>query len=101
MTGQRNRHGVTYLALLVLPAVAALALWIVLSGWVPKTTVALTAVVAFFLIAPVGALWMVYDCAVREHPPFVYFLFAMVPYAFVWYYFVRVRQRGRGAELER
>jgi len=36
---------------------------------------------------------MLYDCAIREKPPSIYYLIAFVPYAFIWYYFERVRPR--------
>jgi hypothetical protein len=83
----------TVFAFLILALVTMFALWLVLGTWLPKTAISLTAVVAFFLCAPIGALWMLYDCSVRERPPFIYFLLALVPYAFVWYYFDRVRPR--------
>jgi hypothetical protein len=83
------------LAFLILGVLTLLALWLVMGTWMPKSAVEMGAVIAFFLCAPIGALWMLYDCAVREKPPFIYFLLAGVPYAFVWYYFDRVRPRKR------
>jgi hypothetical protein len=82
------------LAFLVLISLTAFAASVVFGTWFPKTTVAMAAVVVFFVCAPIGALWMLYDCSMREKPPFIYFLLAFVPYAFVWYYLDRVRSRN-------
>lgn len=87
------------LALLVLASTSVFAASVVLGTWLPKSTIAVGALIAFFVCAPIGALWMLYDCSVREKPPFIYFLMAVVPYAFVWYYIERVRpRRNRGAD---
>jgi hypothetical protein len=84
-------HVIAFLFLLSLTAFAAS---VVFGTWFPKTTVAMGALIAFFVCAPLGTLWMLYDCAIREKPTFIYFLLAFIPYAFVWYYFDRVRSRG-------
>jgi hypothetical protein len=80
-------------ALLFLTGTSIFAAWVVLGSWLPTTPVALTLVGLFFVCGPVGAFWMLYDCARHKKTPFRYFLFAFVPYAFVIYYFERVRPR--------
>jgi hypothetical protein len=81
------------LAFIFLSSTTAFAVWVVLSTWVPKTSLSIGAVSVFFLCASVGAFWMLYDCLVRERPPLIYFFVAFLPYAFVWYYFDRVLPR--------
>jgi hypothetical protein len=83
----------------VIAVATVIASWVVFSSWIPKGTMIFVATVLFFVASPIGAFWMLYDCAVREKPPFVYFLFALVPYAFVWYYFDRVRPRNARRSL--
>lgn len=88
------RPAVLILVLLVSGALLVFAGWVVLGSWAPKTTFGLSCLIAFFIFAPIGSLWMLYDCAVREKPPVLYYLMALfLPYAFVWYYFDRVRPR--------
>ena len=88
------RPAVLILVLLVSGALLVFAGWVVLGSWAPKTTFGLSCPIAFFIFAPIGSLWMLYDCAAREKPPVLYYLMALfLPYAFVWYYFDRVRPR--------
>jgi hypothetical protein len=97
MREQKDLIWMNALAAFLVVGATAFALWVVLGSWVPKSTLALVGVSAFFICSPIGALWMLYDCAVREKPPLIYFLLAFfVPYSFVWYYFDRVRHRNRG-----
>ena len=81
--------------LVLIGASCCVSLWVVLGSFLPKTTLALTAVIMFFLAAPIGALWMLYDCFRYEKPTFPYLLFALLPYAFVWHYFEHVRPRNK------
>jgi hypothetical protein len=50
------------------------------------------ALVTLFGIPPVGAFWMAYMSIRYEKHPFPMLLLAfLVPFAFLWYYFERVR----------
>ena len=81
------------LALFVLASLTVFMAWVVLGGWFPKNTVVIGSLIVLFTAAPLGALWMLLDCARHEKHPLVYLLLAFVPYAFVWYYVERVRPR--------
>jgi hypothetical protein len=81
------------IAFLVLASLSIFSAWVVLGSWLPKSTVLLGSIVFFFICAPVGALWMLYDCSRQEKQALAYFILAFFPYAFVWYYFERVRPR--------
>lgn len=95
MSKRGNLHWTGHLlAFVILLGLTVFGTWFVLGTWLPKTTLAMGALIAFFLCAPIGALWMLYDCSMREKPSFIYYLLALVPYAFVWYYFDRVRSRS-------
>jgi len=78
-------------AFLILGTLTVFAVWVVFSSWVPKTPLGLFGVMAFFIGAPIGNLWMLYHWVMREKPPVAYFLLVFVPYGFVWYYFNRAR----------
>lgn len=69
------------------------ALWIVLGKWSPKTSLEMSAVVLLFVAANIGTIWMLYVSIRFEKHPFAFVLLAFVPYAFLWYYFERVRLR--------
>ena len=47
----------------------------------------------FFLVQPFGSLWMVYQAVRYEPKPLQYVVLACFPFAFIWYYFERVRPR--------
>lgn len=51
----------------------------------------IVALAIFYAIHPLGAVWMAYQCIRHEARPFPIILLVLVPYAFVWYYFERVR----------
>ncbi len=50
-------------------------------------------VVVWFSIGPLGAYWMLYQVIRFERKVFPLVIFAFVPYAFIWYYLERYRQR--------
>jgi uncharacterized membrane protein len=93
----KNKQGLHWtaqlFAFIVLACVSAFAAWVVIGPWFPKGSLTIGLLTIFFLLGPVGALWMLYDCSIHEKPPLIYFVLAFVPYAFVWYYFDRVRPR--------
>ena len=81
------------LTFLVLATLTLFMGWVVLGSWLPKSSVVLTSLILLFVCAPLGAFWMLYDCSRNEKAPFMYFVLAFVPYAFVWYYLEHVRPR--------
>ncbi|SRR2546427_9307417 len=94
MSAHKNLPWVSqFLIFLVLASLSVFAAWIVLGSWLPKSTAVLGSIILFFICAPIGALWMLYDCSRHEKHPLIYFLLAFFPYVFVWYYFERVRPR--------
>ena len=72
-------------------AVTALAFWMVVSSWFPRNPVVELLTFAFFGAPSVGAFWMLYMAIRHEKHPLPLILLAFVPYAFLWYYFERVR----------
>jgi len=78
-------------------SISALIGWVFFGSWTPQDTLSTILVMLLFGVHPFGALWMICDCIRRERAPMPYVLFAFVPYAFVWYYFERVRKRGATA----
>ena len=61
----------------------------------PFAGVVVTFFVAACAIGPVATVWMSYQAIRYEKRPWIYVLLAFfVPYAFVWYYFSRVRGRS-------
>ncbi len=71
--------------------VAGLAFSVVISPWFPKNLVAESLIFVFFCAPAAGAFWMLYVATRNERHPFPIILLAFVPYAFLWYYFERVR----------
>jgi|HubBroStandDraft_5_1064220.scaffolds.fasta_scaffold471701_2 hypothetical protein len=77
-------------ALLIL-AVTFLDGWIVLGPWRPQNTAMLVLIFLSFSLPNFGAFWMMYTVARNEKRPFRFFVFSLLPYAFLWYYFERVK----------
>jgi len=48
-------------------------------------------VVVIFAMPSIGAFWMLYMATRYETQPLPMMFLAFVPYAFLWYYFERVR----------
>ncbi len=96
MPDPKNVHAAIHvLTFSVLAALTLFMTWVVLGAWYPKTTMLVALLIALFVGAPLGAFWMMYKCLRSEKSPLAYFVLAFVPYAFVWYYLVRVRPRKR------
>jgi len=77
-------------------AVAAVGLnclmaWVVFGPLFTKNPITLFLIVAVFLAANIGTIWMLYVSIRSEKHPFPFILLAFIPYAFLWYYFERVR----------
>jgi uncharacterized membrane protein YqjE len=71
----------------------ALAALVITRGQAPASNPAmLFAIVALFVIPPLGAFWMIYMSIRYEKRPLPLVLLAfLIPFTFVWYYFERVR----------
>lgn len=72
-------------------AVAGLAFWMVTVSGIPRSPLFVFLLVAVFGASPVGTFWMFYVVIRNEKHPWPLILLAFVPYAFLWYYFERVR----------
>jgi hypothetical protein len=85
------------------PLIMKRVLWLVLLGgatWFALWEVTspsrasgpgLVFIVVFFALHPFGAAWMIHTILRSEKRAAKFFLLALVPYSFVWYYFERVR----------
>ncbi len=71
-----------------------LAFWIVVGPWFPKNPLVVFLIFLFFIVPNVGTVWMLYLSIRHENHPLPFVLGAFIPYAFLWYYFERVR-RGK------
>ena len=65
--------------------------WIVFGPLFTKNPVALSMIVAIFLGANLGTIWMLYVSVRYEEHPLPFAMLAFVPYSFLWYYSHRVR----------
>jgi hypothetical protein len=72
-------------------AVAAVAFWMVITPGVPRSPVYMLPLVLIFGVSPIGTFWMFYMALRYEKNPWLMILLAFIPYAFLWYYFERVR----------
>jgi hypothetical protein len=72
-------------------AVTGLAFYVVISSWFPKNPISEFLIFMFFCAPSVGAFWMLYVTIRNERHPLPIILLAFLPYAFLWYYFERVR----------
>ncbi len=79
--------------ILLLVACTALAGWLVFGHLILHDTFALLLVGLFFIIPPIGSLWMLYQSIRYERQSLPFVVLAFVPYAFLWYYFERYRKR--------
>jgi hypothetical protein len=50
-------------------------------------------VFAYCFTSPFGSFWMLYQSIRFESSPLKYVILSFLPYAFLWYYFERVRNR--------
>jgi hypothetical protein len=79
-----------FLWILLGVVVAGLAFWTITTEG-PQNPFLVFLVVVVFAIPPIGAFWMLYMAIRYETHPLPMILMAFVPYAFLWYYFERVR----------
>lgn len=65
------------------------ALWVVTGPWYPKNSFAIFLLALFFGLSALGGWWMLYVAVKHEKHPLRFVLLALIPYAFIWYYFER------------
>jgi hypothetical protein len=81
-----------FLWILVGLVTIAIAAWIITANEGPQNPFLLALVVIVFCVPPIGGLWMMYvSIRYEKHPLRMILLAYFVPYAFLWYYFERVR----------
>jgi ABC-type transport system involved in cytochrome c biogenesis permease subunit len=73
--------------------VTGLVFWMVVNQWIPKSPFIETLIVVLFASPSVGAFWMLYVAIRFEKHPLPFILLAFIPFAFVGYYFDRVRPK--------
>jgi len=81
----------TPLWVLLIGTVTAVALWIVIGPWFPQNVLVITSVASFFGLSALGGFWMLYMAVRYERDPVRFVGLSLVPFAFIWYYFERVR----------
>ena len=81
----------TFLWGLLVLGLVALAAWIVIGPWFPKSPFVILLISAFFVLPNIGTIWMLYVAVRYEEHTLPFALSAFLPYAFLWYYFERVR----------
>jgi hypothetical protein len=70
--------------------VAGIAFWMLVTEG-PQNPFLVFLVVVIFAAPSMGAFWMLYMAIRYETQPLPMMFLAFVPYAFLWYYFERVR----------
>jgi len=70
--------------------VAGVAFWMLVTEG-PQNPFLVFLVVVIFAAPSIGAFWMLYMAIRYETQPLPMMFLAFVPYAFLWYYFERVR----------
>jgi drug/metabolite transporter (DMT)-like permease len=75
-----------------------LAFWTFMTEAGHSNPMLVVLVVAIYAVGPIGAFWMMYMSIRHERNPVPMILMAFVPYAFLWYYFERVRTRRHMTE---
>lgn len=71
----------------------AFAFWfVVLSAkTLPLSAPLMLVVIVVFVVSPMGSFWMLYMAVRHERQPLPMVFLAFLPFAFIWYYFERVR----------
>ena len=79
----------------LLGASTAFAFWVVLGPWLPQHSWGRALVVLFFLGHPIGTFWMLIQVLRRGEKEWRFLWLVFVCYAFLWYYFERVRRTAQ------
>lgn len=87
----------TFLYVLLGITLTSVAAFIVISPWQPANGFEIFLVFVYFGAAGVGQWWMIFMVLRREKRIWPIILAAfLLPFAFIWYYFERVRPRRGG-----
>lgn len=80
-----------FLLVVLACCVTGAAVWAIVSPGVPSSSLFWPLTLSVFVVPPVGTFWMLYVSIRHEARPLPVVLLSFVPYAFLWYYFERVR----------
>lgn len=83
----------TVLLILVAVALNGVMAWVVFTPGRIRDPFALFMLVILFVAPNIGTIWMLYMAIRFERHSLPFALLAFVPYAFLWYYFQRVRPK--------
>jgi len=72
-------------------AASTAAGWVVFGPWLAKNGFEIFIVMILFMGSPIGSYWMIYKSIRYEARPLPFIVLALIPLAFLWYYFERVR----------
>ena len=67
-----------------------LIIWVMFSPWYSRHAYTTVLVSLLFATPALGTYWMLYIAIRNEKQPLPFALVALLPYAFLWYYFDRV-----------
>jgi hypothetical protein len=79
------------LVVLVIAGLNSVMAVVVFSRGAIKDPVVVFALSLLFVVPNIGTIWMLYISIRFERRPLPFVLLAFIPYAFLWYYFQRVR----------
>jgi len=83
----------TALFVMLIAGLNSLMAWVVFSRGAIKDPLVLFMLVVLFVVPNIGTIWMLYVSIRFEKHPLAFAFLAFIPYAFMWYYFQRVRPR--------
>ncbi len=81
----------TLLWVLLIGGLTLVAVWIVIAPWTPQNVLVITTIAALFGLSSLGGFWMLYMAIRYERYPVRFVALSLLPFAFIWYYFERVR----------
>jgi hypothetical protein len=82
----------TFIWILTIIGLCALALWIVMGPAVFEGKPVAILAGLFFLLPSLGVFWMLFVVVRHEPEPLPYVVLAFIPFVFLWYYFERYRR---------
>jgi hypothetical protein len=83
----------TALLVLLIAALNGLAAFVVFSRGAIRDPLTLFGLFLLFAAPNIGTIWMLYVSIRFEKHPLPFAFLAFIPYAFLWYYFQRVRPK--------
>lgn len=79
-------------------AITGLLFWMLADPRIPGKPLFMALYAVVCMVMTVGVFWMMYFSIRHEKRPWRMILLAVVPYAFLWYYFERVKPRRHAKE---